>query len=472
MATLADIKAVLEKILANQEKQRKPSPGVKSTQKEVEKGVIQPAAEFGKVWQAMGRPLDNVVDRFKQLHTILQSIGKALSFIGKLGGGTAKAITTGVATAAAPAVGKAAYNVYKDIAKIGKEGFEHAKPESAFPGLPKTVADILKESPVKGQKKTRLASAIGLQGQPLDPAAAEHAENVAKVLSEFPVKGTKVTKIAPAIGKFGQPLGEAAKGLGGIAGEEGTAVIAETAGMAAGAGEAVAGAGAGLAGAGEAAAGAAAVGAGAAEAGGMLAGLGGVGAALASNPVGWIVAGVAAVAAVVTELALLPFQLRDFGKSVVDSQKELAEFSGSMAQVFAQREVFEAMQGMRVGEARAESTGRLETAYEGLSTALEPITNLLTNWFNTGLANLLEIVTTVVEIFNIVEGPIMIAAQLYISTIGKIGEALEQANRTLREIRGFINPDENMDNETKKFLDNTIPKRWRQIPRPTSIALT
>lgn len=165
------------------------------------------------------------------------------------------------------------------------------------------------------------------------------------------------------------------------------------------------GAGKGLAVAGaEAGAEGAAVGAEGAE--GLIAG--GVEAGAAGGPVGL---GVAAVVGIAAAIAASPFIITEFNKSLIEGQRSVAEFSGSMAQVVAQHDVFGILQANRLGEARSDSYQALEDSFEDLSEALEPLTTAFVNLGASLLSNLTELIAILVRLYTIVEGPMLQAME-------------------------------------------------------------
>jgi hypothetical protein len=127
------------------------------------------------------------------------------------------------------------------------------------------------------------------------------------------------------------------------------------------------------AGRGATAAAAAGAGGGAAAAGGAgaagAAGAAGTGtaAALASNPVGWAVAAAAAVAAVVAALVLLPPAIKDWTRSLLESQRHLAEVSGAMAAVLAESDLRRMQRDMEIGNRLAGSARELADAHTDLA---------------------------------------------------------------------------------------------------------
>ena len=92
---------------------------------------------------------------------------------------------------------------------------------------------------------------------------------------------------------------------------------------------------------------------GAAAGGGASAAVG----ALASNPIGWAIAGVAAVAAFTVAVAAAPSAIADFTNSVIESRRKLEHgASVEMAMVFAQKDFNKFFRDMNQGDKLAAST--------------------------------------------------------------------------------------------------------------------
>jgi hypothetical protein len=99
---------------------------------------------------------------------------------------------------------------------------------------------------------------------------------------------------------------------------------------------------------------------------------------------------VAAIVAVGVALVALPFLIKNFGESLLESQRKLAESSGAMAQVFAKKDVADIQRDTRVGDATAGSAGGLSEALIRLEDRIEPFTILVSNFLNdvmTGFVN-------------------------------------------------------------------------------------
>ena len=169
-------------------------------------------------------------------------------------------------------------------------------------------------------------------------------------------------------------------GAGGAKPPGGGAAAAEGAESAAGAGAEAAG---GAAGGAEAAGGAGAAGA---AGGAEAAGAGG--AALASNPVGWAIAAVVAVAAVTVAIVELGPAVKGLTKGVLESQRKLAEVSASMAAVFASEDVRNVFRNMEKGEKTSNSAQFLSNQSGNLADSTQRIEILLQNIENYALGSL------------------------------------------------------------------------------------
>lgn len=111
----------------------------------------------------------------------------------------------------------------------------------------------------------------------------------------------------------------------------------------------------------------AAAGATAAGIGGKAAAGIGMGAALASNPVGWAIAIGAAVVGVTAALLTLPGAIKNTVKELIESQRQLAEVSASMAVIMADLDVKELMRQRRKGERLAPDVRQTAAAYNELA---------------------------------------------------------------------------------------------------------
>ena len=146
---------------------------------------------------------------------------------------------------------------------------------------------------------------------------------------------------------------------------------------------------------------------------GITEGLAGFAAELTAitGPIGVIIGGVALLGGIVYEvvsgfvklatyLVELPGRVLAWSNSLLKSQEYLKEFSGAMAAIFNNKEIFETFQNIRVGNATAGSANNLEKSYESLSQSLQPLNILVTNIWNEGVSVIVQIMTVLVELFK------------------------------------------------------------------------
>lgn len=142
----------------------------------------------------------------------------------------------------------------------------------------------------------------------------------------------------------------------------------------------------------------------------MLAGfgaeLGEVGAGLVAllGPVGVAIgAGVlltTVIIGVAAAIAYLPFAVRDFATSVLESQRHFAEVSGQMAQVMAKFDVFQILYNQKVGESIAPSAAGLENSIEKLMKELMPYVKSSYYIINTALSYIVDGMTLLTKILE------------------------------------------------------------------------
>lgn len=90
-------------------------------------------------------------------------------------------------------------------------------------------------------------------------------------------------------------------------------------------------------------------------------------AALSATPAGMAVEATMAVASVVSALATLPFTIKDFTKSLLEANRDLANVSASMAMVMAQNDVRGILRDMKKGEMLAGDAQKLSNAWNDLA---------------------------------------------------------------------------------------------------------
>jgi len=113
------------------------------------------------------------------------------------------------------------------------------------------------------------------------------------------------------------------------------------------------------------------------------------GALAAANPYAAAAAGAVALG---KELVELPFKLEEWGRTLLDSQRYLAEFSGSMASVFANADMRAYARNAKLGEETAGSASHLQESTDDLADALEPVQALLTDIKNEALADVIDLI--------------------------------------------------------------------------------
>lgn len=106
--------------------------------------------------------------------------------------------------------------------------------------------------------------------------------------------------------------------------------------------------------------------------GGVKSGLGAIGGAIGANP--WVMLG--------KETIGLVERFREWGSSLHETNREFAEFSGSMARVIALSDVRNIQLKREQGERRAESAEHLAEARDRLNRALAPIEDKVANFWN------------------------------------------------------------------------------------------
>ena len=209
-------------------------------------------------------------------------------------------------------------------------------------------------------------------------------ENVKEKLEDVVLKLTKrILKIQYLFDKFGDEIKVITKGtkalvnrIGGAAKSVGLPKVSS--GTAAGESETAAGSAA----AGE---GAAEAGAGAGEGGAAVAGIGG------SLATGLIIGAI--VIAVVAALGILAKSITDTTAKFLESQKELAKFSSTLAVSYANAKISDIRRNITTASATGGATADLQQSYQRLLDALLPIKIVLTNLISKTLTKLTDLVT-------------------------------------------------------------------------------
>ncbi len=112
------------------------------------------------------------------------------------------------------------------------------------------------------------------------------------------------------------------------------------------------------------------------------------------------------------ELAKLPFQLRDFGDSILKSSQYLTEYNAVIAVAFARQEIGDVNRALAVGRGTEDSTDRLSNSLNQLKDTLVPSTIAVTNFMNNAGSALAQ----VGEILAWLTGPMFEALE----TVGKL----------------------------------------------------
>jgi hypothetical protein len=208
----------------------------------------------------------------------------------------------------------------------------------------------------KESKDTRLASRV-----------SSLTNNVVKNTLGKSAKAAADTRLAAGAARLA--LGGAGRAVGAVAG----GAVAGPAGAAAG------GVAGGVAGG---------------AAGGAAAAAGGAGAAAMVATAASVIGVIGAVGAA---LAALPMLIKSWGESLLESQRKLADVSGSMAAVFAKKDVADTMRGQRIGEATAGSAGNLSDALIKLEDRFEPFIVIITNFLNDVMTGFVEFATGIMD---------------------------------------------------------------------------
>ncbi len=100
------------------------------------------------------------------------------------------------------------------------------------------------------------------------------------------------------------------------------------------------------------------------------------------------------------QIVKMPTLIEDWGDALLDSKRGLAEFSGTLAQIYAQADVREIRRGMETGHAISSSTASLADARQDLKDSLAPLQNAVTNVSNVVVEKLTRLLVVGVNIFN------------------------------------------------------------------------
>jgi hypothetical protein len=141
------------------------------------------------------------------------------------------------------------------------------------------------------------------------------------------------------------------------------------------------------------------------------------------------------------------FGLEHWNDSLLETQRHFAEFSGSMAQVISQWDVFKALQAQQVGEKLAPSAGDLEQSMEKLSSAIQPYTTGIQEILNIILTVIVDVITAFIEGFEAI-----LQVLSHIPLLGKAAQVLLDWLNRNRVSKDAIMP-------AGEWLSNTI-RQW------------
>jgi len=127
-----------------------------------------------------------------------------------------------------------------------------------------------------------------------------------------------------------------------------------------------------------------------------LSGLGGKLLAVATGPVGAIAVGITSALTAVWGFATT---LKNAGAAILESYKGLAEVSGNFASLFAVRDVHKITMDMQRGAAIGDSANALSQSQMGLEKAMAPVSNFLDKLTNYSMALLIDLMTTIINLF-------------------------------------------------------------------------
>lgn len=181
--------------------------------------------------------------------------------------------------------------------------------------------------------------------------------------------------------------------------------------------------------------------------GGAIAGAG----AFAASPLGQVAVVAAGVAAALVGLGVAAERL---GRSLLESQRHLADSSAAMAVVFAQSDVRRVMREMRAGNEQAGTAGFLARGIDNLADALQPILSLLANignvlggLFANIMAGLITPITLIVEYFETMIELVKLIIPSFLlpghgdpKTMSQFLDAVQDEARGHQPVRGLVFP--------------------------------
>src|SRR5262249_40416186 len=130
---------------------------------------------------------------------------------------------------------------------------------------------------------------------------------------------------------------------------------------------------------------------------------GGIAAAFA-NPVGIIIAIILAIIAVLVillaVLLVLPAALKNWGAAMLENNRQFAEASGRMAQIFAQVDLQRFFMSRDTGNALAPSTRYLASGQMRLERSLQPMTQFFGTIKNLFVGGVINVLASINEFLN------------------------------------------------------------------------
>jgi hypothetical protein len=155
------------------------------------------------------------------------------------------------------------------------------------------------------------------------------------------------------------------------------------------------------------------------------------GAGTAAGSIGAAAAGIIIIiAAVAAALTILPGKIQKWAAELLESQRHLAKFSASMAQVFAIRDIRVMLREQRIGEATARTTGALAKAEQDLADINEPWDIMVANFKNSIMTDLAGVGKTIGGFRNYILG---IGDYRYGRTPEGMGKAREEDEKKREE---------------------------------------
>jgi len=170
----------------------------------------------------------------------------------------------------------------------------------------------------------------------------------------------------------------------------------------------------------------------------VVTGLGGFGGKLlsvATGPVGAIAMGLTSAFTAVWGFATT---LKNAGAAILDSYKGLAEVSGNFASLFAVRDVHKITMDMQRGASIGDSANALNQSQMGLEKAMAPISNFLDKLTNYSMALLIDLMTTIINLFL---SPIETIKNIFIGFINMSLEMGAMIYEAIAWVVGWISKD-------------------------------